>query len=356
VTLGDVHGRDAIERRPIVDHVPISVVRNLPLSSFAIVMATGIVSVGLHDDGHDLLSRSLLLIGVVIFVVLVALHCMRLVAHRRELIADLTHPASSFGFYTFVAACGVLASRLAGKHQHVALGLLVLGAAAWLVRGYAQPWSTRLGAEEAIIDTANGTWFMWAVGAQSIAVAASGLAPSYSGELLPLVAVVGWSLGLVLYVVAGIIVVARIITRPFSADDLAPPYWIAMGGAAITALAGADVAHLPAGPFADAARDDIRGGSLLAWALATWLLPALVAAGWWRHARHRVPLRYETSLWSIVFPLGMYAVACTTLGRLDHLPYLTDLGSAWIWVAFAAWLSVAAWGLASASRPRTRWA
>ena len=56
------------------------------------------------------------------------------------------------------------------------------------------------------------------------------------------------------------------------------------------------------------------------WAFATWLIPVLVAAGWWRHVIHRVPLRYEATLWSIVFPLGMYAVAGIYLGRADHLP------------------------------------
>jgi tellurite resistance protein TehA-like permease len=77
------------------------------------------------------------------------------------------------------------------------------------------------------------------------------------------------------------------------------------------------------------------------WAFATWLIPALLAAGWWRHVHHRVPLRYEATLWSIVFPLGMYAVAGIYLGRADHLPIVEGIGSAWlIAVAFVAWAVV----------------
>ena len=53
---------------------------------------------------------------------------------------------------------------------------------------------------------------------------------------------------------------------------------------------------------------------------------ALVAAGWWRHRVHRVPLRYESSLWSVVFPLGMYAVASIYLGRADDLPIVEAFG------------------------------
>ena len=67
---------------------------------------------------------------------------------------------------------------------------------------------------------------------------------------------------------------------------------------------------------------------------------ALVAAGLWRHVFKRVPLDYTPGLWSIVFPLGMYAVASTYLGRADHLPILEAIGAGWIWVALAAWVIV----------------
>jgi tellurite resistance protein TehA-like permease len=49
-----------------------------------------------------------------------------------------------------------------------------------------------------------------------------------------------------------------------------------------------------------------------------------------------VPLAYEASLWGIVFPLGMYAVAGIHLGRADALPVVGAIGAAWLWVAFAA--------------------
>ena len=63
----------------------------------------------------------------------------------------------------------------------------------------------------------------------------------------------------------------------------------------------------------------------------------LVAAGWWRHRVHRVPLRYETSLWTVIFPLGMYGVASHTFGEAAELPIVTAIGAAEGWVALAAW-------------------
>jgi tellurite resistance protein TehA-like permease len=66
----------------------------------------------------------------------------------------------------------------------------------------------------------------------------------------------------------------------------------------------------------------------------------LVAAGWWRHVARKVPLRYEATLWSIIFPLGMYAVAGIYLGQTDRLPVVSLVGSVELWVAFVAWALV----------------
>ena len=67
----------------------------------------------------------------------------------------------------------------------------------------------------------------------------------------------------------------------------------------------------------------------------------LVAAGAWQHFVRRVPLRYVATLWSIVFPIGMYAVAGTYPGRTDRLPIVEAIGGGWLWVAVSAWVVVA---------------
>lgn len=317
--------------------------RSMSPGYFAMAMASGIVSIGLALDGITLLSRLLLVVTAVSFIALSVLTVWRLVAHRAEFVEDFTHPLRGFGFYSFVAAADVLAVRITPEHPSLAMGLLVVAAGAWLVRGYAVPWTTHLGrGEHPIVAAANGTWFMWAVAGQTISVAASTLALARGGSVLPMVAVVGWALGLFLYAVDGVFVAMRLLAYEFTAEDLTPPYWVAMGAAAITALAGAHLAGLPPGPFVDAVRELARGSSVLLWVVASWLVPGLFAMGWWRHVTHRIPLVYDASVWSIVFPLGMYAVASTTLARNERLPWLADVGSVWIWVGFAAWLAATA--------------
>lgn len=310
------------------------------------VMATGILSVGARGEGRLTTSRALLVIALVGFVGLLGLNAWRLIAFPHALERDFTDPQRGFGFYTLVAAADVVAARLTDTHRTVAVGLVVGAGACWLVRSYALPWTTRLTEREhPIVAAANGSWFMWSVGVQSVAVAATGLDLAGPSEGWALVSVAAWALGLFLYALDGVLVVVRLMTLPVAPADLRPPYWIAMGAAAIAALAAARLAELPAGAFAGVAQRLAGTVALLAWVLASWLVPALCGMGWWRHVTHRVRFGYHADLWSIVFPLGMYAVASSTLARAEVLPWLGSVGSIALGVALAAWLAVAALGL-----------
>jgi tellurite resistance protein TehA-like permease len=316
--------------------------RTLSPGYFAMVMATGILSVGLDLDDHTTSSAVLLVTALVAFVVLLLLTAWRLVAFPEALSHDFTHPQRGFGFYTVVAAADVLASRLSHGHREAAVVLLIGAGLCWLARSYALPWTTRLGAgEHPIVAAANGSWFMWAVGAQSVAVAAAALGSTRPSESLALLCLAAWGIGLFLYALDGILVVIRLMAFEVTPSDITPTYWIAMGAAAITALAGTRLATLPPGQFADVARELARGTSVLAWVVASGLVPPLCGMGWWLHVTHRVPFRYTADLWSMVFPLGMYAVAGIALGQVEHLPWLGTVGSVALVVALLAWVAVA---------------
>jgi tellurite resistance protein TehA-like permease len=120
-------------------------------------------------------------------------------------------------------------------------------------------------------------------------------------------------------------------------QDLDPPYWVAMGAVAITVVAGARIVEMDDAPMIDVTRALIAGLSVIFWAFASWLIPVLLAAGVWRHVVHRIPLRYQPTLWSFVFPMGMYACASIYLGRADHLPVVETIGTLWFWVGLGVW-------------------
>lgn len=319
-------------------------VKGLTPGYFALVMATGILSVGMHLEGHDTLSAVLLGTCGAAYVMLLALTGWRLLAFRSAVVEDFTDPRRGFGFFTFVAGTNVLGVRLglAGFHEATAV-LLVVSGVAWLSLGYVVPWTAVLGRQERpVLTTANGTWFIWVVASQSVAVAAATIEPEFDAvrRELAVLAITSWSVGVFLYGATGLLVALRLMLYEFGPEELTPPYWVSMGALAITVLAGARIVEMADAPMVTVARDLIAGLSVVFWAFATWLIPVLVAAGWWRHVRRRVPLHYEATLWSIIFPLGMYAVAGIYLGRADELPVVEAVGSAELWVAFAACLLV----------------
>lgn len=316
-------------------------VRRLTPGYFALVMASGIISVGMRLRGHVTVSVLLLAVCAISFVVLVLLNLWRVAVHRDAVRSDFLDPARGFGFFTFIAGGNVLGVRLAmDGHRTLAAILLGVGLAAWLVLGYVIPWTAVLGrAERPVLSKANGTWFIWVVAGQSVAASSATLQPSLPAlrDALAVVAVFAWSVSLFLYAAVGVMVSARLLIYELRPADLTPPYWVAMGASAITVLAGARIVEMVDTPMVDATRGLVAGVSVSIWAFGTWLIPVLVAAGWWRHQTHRVPLRYEPSLWSMVFPLGMYAVAATNLSKADRLPLVGEIGAVGTWVALAVW-------------------
>lgn len=309
---------------------------------FSLVMASGIVSVGMKLRGFTILSTLVLVVCACSFGVLLCLTLWRLSAYRSAVSDDLRDPFRGFGFFTFVAGSNVLGVRLAmDEHYGLTFGLLAVSGLAWLILGYVVPWLAVLGrADRPTVASANGTWFIWVVASQSVAVAAATIEPVFDTgrRELALLAVTSWSVGVFLYAAVAMTVSLRLMLYELAPKDLTPPYWVAMGALAITVLAGARIVEMAEAPMVNATRELIAGTSVVVWAFATWLIPVLVAAGWWRHASGRVPLRYEAPQWAIIFPLGMYAVAGIYLGDADRLPVVGFIGASELWVAFAGWL------------------
>ena len=78
-------------------------VEKLTPGYFALVMASGIISVGLELEGFAVLSWVLLAVCIAAFVVLLALTVWRFVSYRAAVNEDFMDPRRAFGFFTFVA-------------------------------------------------------------------------------------------------------------------------------------------------------------------------------------------------------------------------------------------------------------
>jgi tellurite resistance protein TehA-like permease len=330
-------------------------VRDLHPASFAFVMATGIISDGTFLLGPSWLSRALLVTASAGLVVLAAALTARLVFFRSSVAADIQAPDRVFGFFTITAGLDVLGVRLASAGHPLATAILAaLAAAVWLVLTYGIPASLLLTrAHDSVLADINGSWLLWIVATQSLSVAAATLVPAWPSQsaLLALAAAGLWCVGLLLYLTVVALILLRWLTVPMTPATLGPPYWILMGATAISVLAGARALTLPAGiPVVRATADFTEGFTFALWAFGTWWIPLLVILGLWRHVRRHWPLTYEPTLWSVVFPLGMYSVATLTFGKAAHLTFMEPLARFMLWAAVAAWTLVAAAFLARLTR------
>jgi tellurite resistance protein TehA-like permease len=115
-----------------------------------------------------------------------------------------------------------------------------------------------------------------------------------------------------------------------------------MGATAISVLAAAKDLGLPAHlAVVRATSGFIDGWAFTLWAFGTWWIPLLIVLGLWRHVRRHWPLTYEPTLWSVVFPLGMYSVATLTFGKVARIGFMEPLAHVMLWIGFAAWVIVA---------------
>jgi tellurite resistance protein TehA-like permease len=316
-------------------------VRDLFPGYFALVMATGIVSTAVGADGSASLSAALLVLSIICYLVLILLYCWRFASYRNEFLASAADSRTAFSLFTFTAASDVLGARLAADGHYRAIAvLLVVAGLSWLLLCYGVPLYliTTHGSRSALAGI-NGSWFLWVVGTQSLAVALASLAPPVDHWIATL-AVMLWTVGVVLYLIIATLVLAGLLHFPVQAASLTPAYWVFMGATAISVLAGAKLLGLPGDPVLFAIRPVLSGLSLILWAFGTWLIPLLIGLGVWRHLIRRVPLRYDPGLWSMVFPLGMYCVASETLGSALHIGWQVTLGHDGTWVAFSVWAVV----------------
>jgi len=121
----------------------------------------------------------------------------------------------AFNSFAFVAACDVLGSRLAEDGHHApAAALAATALVAWLGLTWLVPGrlAARTRRRPAITDV-SGSWYLWTVGTQSLAIAAVFLQAGGLIRAQPaaLAALAAWSAGALLYLATSVLVAYRLL-------------------------------------------------------------------------------------------------------------------------------------------------
>src|SRR5215472_5410643 len=345
----EAHATAADARRVVASHAAgpwiERAVGGLDPGYFAVVMATGIVSNAFFLEGYRPLSDALFAVNLAAYPWLWFLTVWRAVRFRRAMATDLLDPGRVFLFFTTVAATDVFAMSIGLRgFAGAALALWLVALALWLALIYFGFAVLLFHNHEARADVIGGAWLNAIVGTQSLVIVGGALAlpAAHVDRQFFIVLPMLWAVGLALYGILIVLMCQRFFFTAVSPDDVAPPLWVVMGAAAISVNAGLILlADSGATPFIASLQPFVGGTTLAVWAWATWWIPLLLLLGVWKHGVHRRPLGYSPLLWSMVFPLGMYAAATLRLSRFAALPALASWSSTMAWAALAAWCATA---------------
>lgn len=338
-------------------------VRNFHPAYFAMVMATGIVSIAFEAMDFSVIAKVLFILNLGFYTVLCIVLIARMAFFLPDLMADFLALRRAWLFLTFVVGTNTVGMQLLVFQQAAGLATLLwlVALLGWIVCIYSIIINLVSERRKPIHEIVNGATLLVVVGTVSVALLAIHLLETIAAPPDYAYFAVGtfWILGFILYLIIVSLVTYCLFFRRFEPADWDAPYWICMGAAAIITLAGADlVSHVPTPGWWKSARETALGLTAFAWLIGTLWIPYQVimdirkftrvgitgpvplwvkAFPWFRLALGRPYHAYDPPAWSRVFPMGMYTACTLALTKAAGHESLAVIPYCWGWLALLIW-------------------
>ncbi|MFI9648495.1 tellurite resistance/C4-dicarboxylate transporter family protein [Streptomyces sp. NPDC052040] len=292
-----------------------------PPATGSAVLATGVLSVGLHQTGYEVLSRVALALAGAAWLALIAAVTVGL------LWGHPGWPAGSPDAFAAVPATTVLGTRVSALDRHqFAEALLALACVLWavLVLLAVRNWERGM----------PGAVFLGCAATEGIAVLGAALAVVLGVAWLAHAAMVFFWLGLAFYLVG---------LRCFDLRQVvagAGDQWVAAGAPALAAMAGSRLAHIGrSGPYLwNYDDEDVLRSVTIALLVIAFVWYCVLAVTELRRPRPG----YDVRRWSTAFSAGATAVAALSVAVGLRASWLRGPGQVLLWIAVALWCAVLA--------------
>ena len=127
------------KRRELPDGRTLAQLAELSPAYFGMVMATGIVSLAAHLLNMQAIARALFQLNIVVYAALCFLTVLRMVRYPRLFFGDMIDHLRGPGFFTVVAATGILGGQFVLLAADYGAGTVLWGAA--LLLGIGLPYT-----------------------------------------------------------------------------------------------------------------------------------------------------------------------------------------------------------------------
>jgi tellurite resistance protein TehA-like permease len=343
-----------------------NVVKDFHPAYFAVVMATGILSIAFDAMAFTGISQALFRLNLAFYPILCIILAARALLFRPYLTADLKTLQRSWLFLTFVVGTNTFGMQLIifQRATDVACALWLIALIAWFIFIYFIFYSFIPLRKKPAHEIVNGATLLIIVSTVSVALLGLRLldatATQSAHAYIALWAF--WASGFLMYLLIVPIVIYRLFFTHLKPADWEAPYWICMGAPAIITLTGSEfvlyMPRMPDAPQLESIREMTFSLSILAWLIGTsWIpyqlimdirqlshtntldsSPAWVRAfPWSRLAFDKQYHFYGPPSWSRVFPMGMYTACTLSLVKITGFGFLGPAPQYWGWFALLIW-------------------